>query len=140
MVPDVNAHGLRFVSNIAAGQAKPAKTLAFAGVACALPKHLRGAPSPGLRVDVIHSPIEPPDRWADPAHSNVIIFGSTTDDDLDAVRTYLQERLRVVREAAIPHLAVLCASAPVAAPLAVLRITASSSSGTGGGSFAVQDQ
>jgi hypothetical protein len=108
IVADGNAH----VDAICSRLNKPGKNRQFAGVAFNSPLNLRATIGPKpIMTGVFHTPIDPPDIFASAAHADFVTIGSA-DDDLDAVRTWLQDQLKVLRTAKISGMAALCATIP----------------------------
>ena len=63
----------------------------FAGVACATASELRATTMPVITTDVVYSPLH-----ADAAHANFVTYQTILNEDLDPVRDWLKETLRVV--------------------------------------------
>ena len=68
----------------------PPSALMFSGIVHAPGSVLRGIVARKITADVIHTPIPS----GDAAHADFVTYNSV-DEDLDEVRTYLQERLKV---------------------------------------------
>jgi hypothetical protein len=132
---DVAQEGIAFVEKIRSAQiansGKPRKTLASAGIAYSAPSNLRPQILAHIQSDVVHTPINPPDPYEDSAHSDFVTYQST-DDDLDAIRTELQDRLRTLRPNGIANLTTLCQAAalPKAEPSPSVKATTASGLGT----------
>ncbi|MES2751860.1 MAG: hypothetical protein V4661_10865 [Pseudomonadota bacterium] len=130
---DVAADGSAFVEvirQLLKDPSKPSKTFGFVGVAYSSPTDLRAEIGPRkIKSDVIHTPIAAPDPFASPAHADFVTFGST-DADLDEIRTWLQERLKVLRAASLGQIARLCGSTQDAIQIIPGAVTASSGVGT----------
>ncbi|MBP1297568.1 hypothetical protein ACVL91_009666 [Bradyrhizobium elkanii] len=111
MTADVQADGEAFVAAIVSGLQNPQKRpkhLCFAGVAFNSPKNL-ATQIGNIRTGVFHTPIDLPDRFASPAHADFVTFGSS-DHDLDAIRTWLQENLKVLKAAQLSKMPSVCSS------------------------------
>jgi hypothetical protein len=127
LVADLARDGAEFVEKTRKLQRKPSKHLVFAGVLCGTRKNLRGLVHHQMRTDVIHTPISPPDEWADHAHSDFVVFDCIHEVFLDEVRTFIQDQTKVVvRPKSVAALSALCAVSGPTPP--VLERTASSSS------------
>jgi hypothetical protein len=112
LTTDVGADGNAYVEAIRSRQAKPNKNLQFVGTAFNSPRNLRGTiGQKHIRTGIFHTPIDPPDRFASPAHADFVTVDSH-DDDLDEIRTWLQERLKVLRVSRISEMPSLCAATP----------------------------
>jgi hypothetical protein len=64
----------------------------FAGVACALARELRTVIADSIPTDIVYSPLP-----TDAAHSNFVTYHTTADEDLDPVRYWLMETVRVIK-------------------------------------------
>jgi hypothetical protein len=93
---------------------KPPKTLQFAGVAFNSPRNLRNfIGEKRIATDVFHTPINPPEKFASPAHADFVTIESS-DDDLDEIRTWLQENLKVLRATQVHQMPSICSSSQAA--------------------------
>lgn len=110
LTSNISVEGDAFVAKIRAKQKKPSKHLIFSGVVYGRPHNLRDQLGTQMRSDVVHTPISPPDEWADPAHADFVIFGASTEDDLDVIRTFIQDRTKVATPAGLGEISALCAS------------------------------
>jgi hypothetical protein len=72
------------------GQPVPSK-IRFTGVACATAAELRRTGEPAKATDVVYSPLP-----TDTAHSNFVTYDTVSDDDLDPIRHWLMNVLRVI--------------------------------------------
>jgi len=84
------------------GAAIPSKMIVV-GVACATVAEITTTPANVPRIDVIYTP-----QSQDTAHSGIVTYQTVTNDDLDPVRFWLKQRLRIVREPDFHNLITSC--------------------------------
>lgn len=63
----------------------------FVGIACATAAEVRAVVLPAITIDVVYSPLS-----KDTAHANIVTYQTASDEDLDPVRDWLRETLRVI--------------------------------------------
>ena len=68
------------------------RKIRFAGVACATASELRAPTMPTITTDVVYSPLP-----EDAAHANFVTYQTISNEDLNPVRNWLKETLRVIK-------------------------------------------
>jgi hypothetical protein len=84
------------------GETIPSKMIVV-GVACARVAEITTTPANVPRIEVIYTP-----QVQDTAHSDIVTYKTVTNDDLDPVRFWLRQRLRIVRGPDFQNLIASC--------------------------------
>jgi hypothetical protein len=84
--------------------AKVPSKIKFVGVACAKAVEVRTPVPNRPEMDVVFTPDYP----YDPAHSDVVTYGTTTHEDVDPAREWLRRTLRIVRLQDLDNLIASC--------------------------------
>jgi hypothetical protein len=88
------------------GQPIPRK-ICFVGVACATASKLRAGNEIAITTDVVYTPLD-----TDNAHSDFVTYGTMADEELDPVRDWLREGLRVIRPQDVEARVASCGAIP----------------------------